>query len=54
MLRLGVSETHVDAFYGRAPRSVLARHYTDLSPEKLKEIYAKAELKTIDLSVIYA
>jgi intergrase/recombinase len=44
MMRLGVSETHVDAFCGRVPKSVLARHYTDFSPEKLKEIYEKAEL----------
>ena len=29
MLRLGVSETYVDAFCGRVPKSVLARHYTD-------------------------
>jgi integrase/recombinase XerD len=48
MLRLGVSEIYVDAFCGRVPKSVLARHYTDFSPEKLKEIYEKAELKTID------
>lgn len=48
MLRLGVSETNVDAFCGRVPKSVLARHYTDFSPEKLKEIYEKAELKIID------
>jgi len=26
MLRLGVSETYVDAFCGRVPKSVLARH----------------------------
>ena len=44
MLRLGVSETYVDAFCGRAPKSVLARHYADFSPEKLKEIYEKAKL----------
>ena len=24
------------------PKSVLARHYTDFSPEKLKDIYEKA------------
>jgi len=45
MLRLGVSETYIDAFCGRVPQSVLARHYTDFSPEKLGEIYEKAELK---------
>jgi integrase len=44
MLRLGVSETYVDAFCGRVPRSVLARHYTDYNSEKLKEIYGKAGL----------
>jgi integrase len=44
MLRLGVSETYVDAFCGRIPKSVLARHYTDFSPEKLREIYEKAGL----------
>jgi intergrase/recombinase len=44
MLRRGVSETHVDAFCGRVSKSVLARHYTDFPPEKLKEIYEKAGL----------
>jgi integrase/recombinase XerD len=44
MLRLGVSETYVDAFCGRVPKSVLARHYTDFSPEKLKEIFEKVDL----------
>jgi site-specific recombinase XerD len=29
MMRLGVSETYVDAFCGRVPKSVLARHYAD-------------------------
>jgi integrase len=47
MLRLGVSETHVDAFCGRVPKSVLARHYTDFSPEKLKEIYNQARLEIL-------
>jgi len=45
--RLGVSDRYVDAFYGRVPRTVLARHYTDSSPEKLKEIYDKANLKVL-------
>jgi integrase len=44
MPRLGVSETYVDAFCGRVPKSVLARHYTDFSSERLKEIYGKANL----------
>jgi integrase len=47
MLRLGVSETHIDAFCGRTPKSVLARHYTDFSPEKLKEVYGKANLQVL-------
>ena len=47
MLRLGVSETYVDAFCGRVPKSVLARHYTDFSPQKLKDIYEKANIKIL-------
>jgi intergrase/recombinase len=47
MLRLGVSETYVDAFCGRVPKSVLARHYTDFSSEKLIEIYKEAGLKVL-------
>jgi len=45
MLRLGVSETYVDAFCGQVPKSVLSRHYTDFSPEKLSAIYQRSELK---------
>jgi integrase len=48
MGRLGVPDRYVDAFCGRVPRSVLARHYTDFSPEKLKEIYDKANLKVLN------
>jgi integrase len=47
MLRLGVSETYVDAFCGRVPKSVLARHYTDFSTEKLNEIYERANLSML-------
>jgi hypothetical protein len=36
------------SFGARAPKSVLARHYTDFSPEKLKEIYEKAELEVLN------
>ena len=46
MLRLGVSETYVDAFCGRVPKSVLARHYTDFSPQKL-EISEKANIEVL-------
>jgi len=48
MARLGVPDRYVDAFCGRVPRSVLARHYTDFSPERLKEIYDKANLKVLE------
>ena len=47
MGRLGIPDRYVDAFCGRVPRSVLARHYTDFSPERLKEIYDKAQLTVI-------
>ena len=50
MGRLGVPDRYVDALCGRVPRSVLARHYTDFSPEKLKEIYDKANFKVFELT----
>lgn len=43
----GVSGEHIDAFCGRVPQSVLARHYTDFSPDRLKEVYGKADLKVL-------
>ena len=45
MGNLRVSDRYIDAFCGRTPKSVLARHYTDYSPERLKRIYDKANLK---------
>jgi len=45
MSDLVLSETYVDAFCGRVPKSVLARQYTDFSPEKLKEVYSKVDLR---------
>jgi len=47
MGRLGIQDRYVDAFCGRTPKSILARHYTDYSPERLKEIYEKAHLTVI-------
>jgi len=47
MLILGVSETYIGAFCGRVPKSVLARYYTDFSPEKLKEYYLKSRLSVL-------
>jgi len=49
MLRLGVSETYVDAYCGRVPKSVLARHYTDFSPKRLSDIYEKANLDCLTI-----
>jgi len=48
MLSKGVSDSYVDAFCGRTPKSVLARHYTDYAPEKLEDIYRKTNLKMLD------
>jgi len=45
--RLGVQDRYIDAFCGRVPKSVLARHYTDYSPERLKEVYDKAGLRVL-------
>ncbi len=47
MSKAGVQDRYVDAFCGRTPQSVLARHYSDFSPEILKEIYEKADLKIL-------
>jgi integrase len=47
MGELGVADRYVDAFCGRAPRSILARHYTDFSPERLKRIYDNANLQVL-------
>jgi len=32
----------------RTSKSVLARHYTDFSPEKLEEIYRRAKLEILE------
>lgn len=47
MGRLGVSDRYIDAFCGRVPKSVLAKHYTDYAPEKLKPIYDKAGITVL-------
>jgi len=52
MGRLGVQDRYVDAFCGRIPRKVLGRHYTDYSPENLKEIYDKADLRVFGEDLI--
>jgi integrase len=45
MALLGVNDRYIDAFCGRTPKTILARNYTDYSPEKLKQIYEKASIK---------
>jgi integrase len=44
---LGIPDRYVDIFQGRAPRSVLAKHYTGKGLERLKRIYDKASLKVL-------
>ena len=45
--KLGVPDRFVDALCGRLPRSVLARRYSDYSPDSLKAIYDKASLTVL-------
>lgn len=47
MSRLGVSDRHIDAFCGRTSRSVLAKHYSDFSPENLQQIYEDAGISVL-------
>lgn len=47
MSRLGMSDRIIDAIQGRTPRTVLARHYSDFSVERLKEAYDKANLRVL-------
>jgi intergrase/recombinase len=47
MGNLGVSDRYINAFCGRTPKSVLARHYTDYNPVRLRTIYENANLKVI-------
>jgi len=47
MGELGVPDRYVDVFQGRAPRTVIAKHYTGKGFERLKRIYTKANLKVL-------
>jgi integrase len=47
MVSRGVSDSYVDSFCGRIPRSILAKHYLDYSPERMKEIYDKANFQVL-------
>jgi len=44
---LGVADRFIDVFQGRAPRTVLAKHYTGKRLQKLKRIYDKANLRAL-------
>jgi len=48
MINQGISETYVDAFCGRVPKSILARHYTDFSPFTLYERYNRTEIRLLE------
>jgi integrase len=43
----GIPDRFVDLFQGRAPRSVLAKHYTAKRVERLKTIYDNADLNIL-------
>ena len=45
MGELGIPDRFIDIFQGRAPRSVLAKHYTGRNLQSLKRIYENANLK---------
>jgi intergrase/recombinase len=47
MGELSVRDRYIDIFCGRAPKSVLAKHYTSREIQKLKRIYDKAVLKVL-------
>ena len=47
MGELGVQDRYIDIFCGRAPKSVLAKHYTSREIQKLKQIYDRANLKVL-------
>ena len=42
-----VPDRYIDVFQGRAPRSVLAKHYTGKEFERLRRIYDNAQLKVL-------
>jgi integrase len=45
---LGVQDRYVDAFQGRAPKSILARHYSDFRVDKMKIVYESANLRLME------
>jgi integrase len=47
MGRLGVQDRYVDAFQGRVPKTILARHYSDFTIEKMRGVYDRANLRVL-------
>ena len=43
-----VPDRYIDIFQGKAPRNVLAKHYTPQGIKTLREIYDKASLKVVE------
>jgi len=41
--KAGIQDKHINAFCGRVSQGILAQHYTDYSPRKLREEYDKVE-----------
>ena len=47
MALAGIPDRYVDAFQGRLPQTILARHYSDYTPEKLIQIYKQANIRVL-------
>ena len=43
-----IPDRYIDIFQGRAPKGVLAKHYTPRGIRVLKETYDKAKLKVLE------
>jgi integrase len=41
--KAGIKDKYIDAFCGRTSQGMLAKHYTDYSPDALQEQYLKVE-----------
>lgn len=41
--KVGMQDKYINAFCGRVSQGILAKHYTDYSPARLREIYDKVE-----------
>jgi intergrase/recombinase len=42
-----IPDRYIDIFQGRAPKGILAKHYTPQGVRMLREIYDKANLKVL-------